>query len=205
MKSKNLLEQLRTLSYFDKDTIRQLGVQMEIKPATIDTYISRFLKYKEILQLKKGLYISADFFNKNIGDVSYSFYLANIIRTPSYVSSWTALQYYNLVTEVIHEIISVTPKVTRAFRTKAGTFSYQSMKLNLFLDFSLTKGKFDFLIASPAKALFDLLYSRTHQFRSIHQEEINSLVAELRIDIDEMSKEERSKFNELTRRYVRHE
>ena len=87
MKSDNLLKQLRTLSYFDKDMIRQLGMQLEIKSATIDTYISRFLKYKEILQLKKGLYVSTDFFDKNKSDISYSFYLANIIRTPSYVSS----------------------------------------------------------------------------------------------------------------------
>lgn len=205
MKSKNLLEQLKTLSYFDKNTICQIGMQMEIRPATVDTYVSRFLKRKEILWLKKGLYVSADFFNKNRGDVSYSFYLANIIKIPSCVSSWTALQYYNLTTEVIHEVISVTPKVTRVFRTKAGTFSYQSMKMSLFSDFSLTKGKFDFLIASPAKALFDLLYYRTHQFRSIHLEKIDSIIAELRIDIDEMSKEERSKFNVLMRKAIRHE
>ena len=45
--------------------------------------------------------MSADFFDKNRSDISYSFYLANIIRTPSYVSSWAALQYYNLTTEAI--------------------------------------------------------------------------------------------------------
>lgn len=205
MKSTNLLDQLKTLSYFDKDAIRQLGIQLEIKLTTIDTYISRFLKYKEILQLRKGLYVSTDFFDKNKNDISYSFYLANIIRTPSYVSSWTALQYYNLATEVIHEIISVTLKVTRVFRTKAGTFSYQSMRMDLFSDFSLAKGKFDFLIASPAKALFDLLYSRTHQFRGIRLKEIYSLIEELRIDIDEMPRKERSRFGELTRRFLNHE
>ena len=205
MKSKNLLEQLRTLSYFDKDTIRQLGVQLEIKGVTIDTYISRFLKHKEILPLKKGLYVSADFFSKNKSDISYPFYLANIIRTPSYVSSWTALQYYNLVTEVIHDISSVTPKVTRIYKTKAGTFSYQSIKKDLFSGFALAKGSFDFFVASPAKALFDLLYLKTHQFRGIRSEDIKSLVAELRIDINEMSKEEQSKFDEITKSYLDHE
>lgn len=203
MKSKNLLEQLRTLSFFDKDMIRQLGMQLEIKSGTTDTYISRFLKHKEILWLKKGLYVSADFFSKNRGDISYPFYLANIIRTPSYVSSWTALQYYNLTTEVIHDIISVTPKVTRIYKTKVGTFSYQSIKKDLFSGFSLAKGKFDFFVASPAKALFDLLYLKTHQFRGIRSEDIKSLVAELRIDIDEMSKEEQSKFYEITKRYLK--
>jgi predicted transcriptional regulator of viral defense system len=195
MKSKkNLLEQLKSLPHFNKSTIYQLGKQLGLKDSTVDTYISRFLKYKEILQLKRGLYISADFFEKNRTDISYSFYLANIIRTPSYVSSWAALQYYDLATEAIYSITSITPKVTREYQTKAGNFVYQSIKKDLFSDFSLVNGKFDFYIASPSKALFDLLYFRTHQFRGVKQEKIKALVEELRIDIDEMDKEEQEKF-----------
>src|SRR3989338_6736816 len=107
MKSKrNLLEQLKSLSYFSKDSIYDLGRSLELKDTTIDTYISRFLKHKEMIQFKNGLYVSTDFFNKNRGDISYSFYLANIIRTPSYVSSWAALQFYNLTTEAIYGITS---------------------------------------------------------------------------------------------------
>lgn len=195
MKSKkNLLEQLKILPHFNKNTIYQLGKQLGLKDSTVDTYISRFLKYKEILQLKRGLYVSADFFDKNKNDISYSFYLANIIRTPSYISSWAALQYYNLVTEAIRSITSITLKVTREYQTKAGNFAYHSIKKDLFFDFSLAKGKFDFYIASPSKALFDLLYFRTHQFRGVKLENIKGLVEELRIDIDEMNKEEQEKF-----------
>lgn len=129
MKSrKNLLEQLKPLSHFSKRTVSQLGSQLGLKDGTIDTYISRFLRYKEIIRLNKGLYVSADFFEKNKSDISYSFYLANIIRRPSYVSSWAALQYYNLATEAIHSVTSVTLKVTRSFETKAGNFKYQSIK-----------------------------------------------------------------------------
>ncbi len=195
MKSKkNLLEQLKPLPHFGKSTVYQLGTQLGLKNTTIDTYISRFLKYREIFQLKKGLYVSTDFFDKNKNDISYSFYLANIIRTPSYVSSWTALQYYNLSTEAIRSIASVTPKVTRDYKTKAGDFAYQSIKKNFFLDFILIKGKFNFFIASPSKALFDLLYFRTRQFRGITFKHIETLIEELRIDIDEMEKKEQAKF-----------
>lgn len=202
MKSKkNLLEQLKPLPHFSKSTIYQLGKQLGLKDSTVDTYISRFLKYKEIYRLKNGLYVSADFFDKNRNDISYSFYLANIIRTPSYVSSWAALQYYNLTTEAIHSITSVTPKVTRGYQTKVGNFAYQSISKEFFSDFFLTKGKFSFFIASPAKALFDLLYFRTRQFRGLSQKNIKSMVAELRIDIDEMDKEERSKFYTMIKKY----
>src|SRR3990167_6460118 len=149
MKSKkNLLEQLDNLSHFSKSSVFQLASQLGLKNSTVDTYISRFLRHKEILQLKRGLYVSADFFAKNKNDISYSFYLANILRTPSYVSSWTALQYYNLTTEAIHSITSITPKVTRKYEVRSvGSFSYQSINKNLFSDYVLVKGKFDFFIA----------------------------------------------------------
>ncbi len=203
MKSKkNLLEQLKSLPHFNKNTIYQLGTHLGLKDSTVDTYISRFLKYKEIIPLKKGLYVSTDFFEKNKMDISYSFYLANIIRTPSYVSSWAALHYYNLATEAIHSITSITPKVTREYQTKAGNFSYHSIKKDLFSDFSLVNGKFDFYISSPSKALFDLLYFRTNQFRGVSLENIKLLVEELRIDIDEMDKTEQKKFYENTKKFI---
>jgi predicted transcriptional regulator of viral defense system len=202
MKSKkNLLEQLKYLSYFSKNTVYQLGKQLRLKDSTVNTYISRFLSYKEIIQLKNGLYVTTDFFEKNKNDVSYSFYLANVIRTPSYVSSWTALQYYNLTTEAIYSVISVTPKVTRDYQTKVGNFSYQSIKKELFSDFSLIKGKFDFFIALPSKALFDLLYFRTNQFRSKSAKNIKVLIEELRIEIDEMDKNEQEKFYTMIKKY----
>lgn len=203
MKSKkNLLEQLKTLPHFNKNTVYQLGRQLELKDSTIDTYISRFLKYKDILQLKNSLYVTTDFFENNRSDISYFFYLANIIRTPSYVSSWAALQYYNLVTEVVHPITSVTLKVTREYQTKVGNFAYQSIKKDFFSDFSLVNGKFDFYIASPAKALFDLLYFRTRQLKGVNLENIKKMIEELRIDFDEMGEVEKEKFYSLINKNI---
>lgn len=225
MKSKkNLLEQLKSLPCFSKDSLYQLGKQLGLAETSVDTYISRFLKHREILQLKRGLYISADFFSKNRSDISYFFYLANILRAPSYISSWSALQFYNLTTEAIYGITSVTPKVTRNYKTKAGIFSYQTIKEKLFSDFSLmpacrqagwgesalstekpvdgSSGRFDFFIASPAKALFDLLYFRTNQFRSVRTKDIKALVEELRVDIDEMDKNERAKLDTMIKKQV---
>jgi len=203
MKSKsNLIEQLKTLPYFSKNTVFQLADQLGLKGSTINTYVSRFLKRKEILALKNGLYISGDFFEKNKGEVSYLYYLANILRKPSYISSWTALQYYNLTTEVIRSITSVSLKVTRDYETKAGTFSYQSIKKGLFSDYSLVEGKFNFFIASPSKALFDLLYFRTRQFRGVRRNEISKMINELRIDFEEMEISEQHKFNDMIKAYI---
>lgn len=203
MKSKkNLIEQLKPLPYFNKDVIYQLGGAYSLTNATLDTYISRYLKSKEIIQLKKGLYVSADFLNQNKNDISYSFYLANVLRTPSYISSWTALQYYDLATEAIRTITSVTPKVTKAYETKAGNFAYHSIQKELFSDFSLARGKFDFYIASPSKALFDLLYFKTNQLRGVKFAAIKDLVSDLRIDIDEMDDEEQEKFYAMIENFL---
>lgn len=200
-----LLEQLKPLPYFNKETIAQIGKQYGLKSATVDSYIGRSLARKDIIPLKNGVYISADFYHQNKSDISYSFYLANVLRAPSYVSSWAALQYYNLVTETIQAVTSVTLKITKTYATKAGSFEYHSIKKELFSDFSLVKGKFDFFLASPSKALFDLLYFKTRRFRGMKRETVDILIHELRIDIDEMDKQEREKLSAMIKGYTRHE
>ncbi|OGH66493.1 MAG: hypothetical protein A3J66_04420 [Candidatus Magasanikbacteria bacterium RIFCSPHIGHO2_02_FULL_47_14] len=197
-----LLDQLKDLPYFNKKTIYQLSEQYGLKSATVDTYISRSLKRKDIIPLKNGCYVSADFFDKNKNDTSYLFFIANVLRAPSYISSWTALQYYNLATEIIRVTTSVTLKVTRTYQTKIGNFYYQSIQNELFTDFFLVKGEFDFFIASPAKALFDLLYFKTRRFGGLNVENVKLLISELRIDFNEMDKNEREKFFTMIKKYV---
>jgi predicted transcriptional regulator of viral defense system len=206
MKCRNILfELLKTQPYFNKKALYQLGEQYGLKKTTVDTCISRSLKRKEIILLKNGLYISSHFNNQHKGDISYLFLLANILRAPSYISLWTALQYYDLTTESIHIITSVTPKVTRSYTTKVGNFVYRSIQKNLFSDFSLIKINFNFFIASPSKALFDLLYFNTNQFRGLQMNDINTKIEELRIDIDEMESEEQKKFFRMIHNFKHHE
>lgn len=205
----NLLEELKILPYFNKELIYDLGKNEKthnLTDSTIDTYISRFLKHKDIISLKRGLYVTTDFYNKHRNDTSYLFYLSNILRSPSYISSWTALQYYNLATEIIHTITAVTTKVTRSYKTKIGAFSYQSIKKDLFSDFALIKnGDFEFFIATPAKALFDLLYFKTKQFKNIKLNDIDYLIEELRIDMAEMDENEKNKFYSMLKKHIKYE
>jgi len=201
-----LLEQLKSLPYFNKEAIYLLSDQYNLKKTTVDSYINRSLKHKDLFRLKNGTYVTADFFDKNKGDISYMFYLANVIRSPSYVSSWAALQYYDLATESIHSVTSVTKKVTRNYQTKAGNFEYHSIKADLFSGFALVKGKFNFFIASPSKALFDLLYFKTEEFRGLNIEDIVDITKGLRVDVDEMDPKERKAFDLLVRdHFKKHE
>ena len=198
----NLLEKLKKLSYFDNKTIHSLGKSLDLETNSIKTYISRFLKYKEIIQLKNGLYISSEFFYNNKKDISYYFYLSNVLYPPSYISSWTALQYYNLTTESIYPMTAVSSKTSRNFENKIGTFSYNSIKKDLFNDFVLKGDKFKFYIASPAKALFDLIYFKTKQFKGLTLSDIEKIIDDLRIDFSEMEEEEKEKFYNLVNKFI---
>lgn len=200
-----ILNQLKNQPYFGKMDVINLGAAYNTKKTTAEAYISRALKRRAIIKLKNGLYAHADFYDKNKGDASYLFYLANIIRTPSYVSSWAALQYYNFTTEDVYPITSVTTKVTRTYDTRIGSFSYQSIQKSLFANFSLVKEKFHFFMASPAKALFDMLYFRTRDFHDLRLGDINALIYDLRIDIDEMTAAEREKFYAMVKPRLTHE
>lgn len=202
---KNVLEQLKASPYFTKEMVAQLGESYGLAPKTTGTVISRALRKKAILPLKRGFYVSADFYDEHKKDPAYLFSIANILRRPSYVSSWTALQHYGLATEAIRTIISVTPKVTRTYDTKIGTFSYSSISEKLFTGFELREGATDYFIATPAKALFDLLYFKTKRFKNVSYNDVPALVSELRVDMDEMDAQERSAFLALVKDYLCHE
>lgn len=60
-------------------------------------------------------------------------------------------------------------------------------------------------MALPSKALFDLLYFKTREFRGRRLKDIDILIEELRIAIDEMDKGEQTKFYTMIKKYLDHE
>lgn len=203
MKYRNILiDQLKIAPYFTKRMICQMSEQFSLKKGTVDAYISRSLARKDIIRLKRGMYVTTDFYEKHKTDIAYSFLLANVLRQPSYVSSWTALQYYDLVTEAIYTTISITPKVTRKYENKLGNYAYHSIKTDLFFGYVLIKSNFDFFIASPWKALFDLVYLKTNQLRGVRFNQIQGILEELRIDIENMDKKEKEIFYKVIKEHI---
>jgi len=198
---KVIIDQVKELPFFSKEVFRQLCSKHGLALSTVDSYIHKALKQGEIISLKRGLYVTKDFYEKNISDIGYTFFLANILWKPSYVSSWAALDYYGMTTDVIATITSVTTRRTktyfnkRKFNKKIGGFIYNSIKKDLFKDFKAIKSRngFKFFIATPPKALFDLLYLRTNRFRRPKK----NILEDLRIDIDEMGKSEIKKLKRL--------
>ena len=82
--------------------------------------IRGLIKDKDIIRIKKGLYVLGREYNK-----PYSkFVLANLIYGPSYITGQTALAFWNMIPERVELIISMTTKRKKQFETPVGRFSY---------------------------------------------------------------------------------
>ena len=110
----------------------------------------------KVIRLKKGLYV----INPKVSHVALSTELiANHLYAPSYVSMQTALRYYGLIPEAVYITQSMTLKHSRNFDTPIGRFEYQTIAREAFPIgvTSINKQKYTFLMATPEKALCDLI------------------------------------------------
>jgi len=100
-------------------------------------------------------------FEENQPNESDLFSLSNKIYSPSYISLETALSYYGMIPEQTFTIQSVSTRKPKLLTWRNHHFVWQSIQNRLFFDYQLILlGKFQVSIASPEKALLDLLYLR---------------------------------------------
>lgn len=117
--------------------------------------ISRWVRKGLLIKLRNSYYTFPEFKIKS----GFSYFLANRIYRPSYISLHTALAFYGLIPEAVAHITSVTSLKTARFSNEFGDFSYQSVNPELFFGYELKplEGR-SILFASPEKALLDLIY-----------------------------------------------
>lgn len=127
--------------------------------AAVYCQVQRLLKSGEAVQVRRGLYhLSPDVFDKLVSVGA----LANLIYGPSYVSFEYALAYHGWIPEAVRNCGSVTSLRPRQFETPHGRFSYTLIKQSPLLAGVVTgdEGGGAFLVASPLKALADLVSAR---------------------------------------------
>ena len=76
---------------------------------------------------------------------------------PAYISLQSALFHHGLIEQIPSVLYAVTLARPRQIRTPMGTISFHRMPPQIFTGFELSSGS-DAKIATPEKALFDLLY-----------------------------------------------
>lgn len=79
-------------------------------------------------------------------------------RHRAYLSFISALHLYGVIEQIPQEITLASTAHTKNLRTKIGTFSIHHISSSFFDGFVWYKGKSNFLIAEPEKALVDCLY-----------------------------------------------
>lgn len=133
-----------------EDIEKLLSVSKESAHVTV----SRYVKNKRLLRLKRGLYISPDKFNSLNEEALFQ--IANLLQTPSYISLTTALSYYDISTQQQQNYIeSVALKRTKTYKINNVEFTFNLVKKDFYCGFELVNS---FFIASPEKAFADSLY-----------------------------------------------
>ena len=125
--------------------------------------IRAMLKAGEIVRVKKGIYVFGEDYRR--GPWSREI-LANLVYGPSYISLDYALGYHGFIPERVVAVTSVTLSRSRRFETPVGLFTYRSLscrKYSIGIDQHELDGGQHFLIAAPAKALADKIWT-DHRF-----------------------------------------
>ncbi len=161
--------------------------------------INELLKKKNIIRVKKGLYV----FGPELSREPYSKEtLANLIYGPSYISLEYALSFYGLIPERIETVTSITNKRIKYFNTPIGNFSYKYINPAIY-SYGITLYQINeyhnILIASKEKALSDLLYFYDKINDEIEMQEY--LFGNLRIEVSELSKLNVNKIRQFAKLY----
>ena len=149
---------------------------------SIHNKISELENAGKLIRLKKGLYVVAP---QESGMVLSSELIANHLYGPSYVSKESALRYYGLIPEQVYTLYSMTTKHARSFTNALGTFGYSHCSNDYFtigIRQESKEGLF-FLMATPEKALCDLIIN-TPNLNLRYQKEIRTYLEEdIRFDM----------------------
>jgi hypothetical protein len=174
------------------EALRQLGVI----PVDYSVLRTLFPEYKfpknkiasleregKLIRLKKGMYVvSPDV----LGELLSVELIANHLYGPSYVSMESALRYYGLIPEKVFTVRSATIDRSRKFENNIATFQYVSVNEEYYsigISQKIVDGKYTFLIATPEKALCDMIVSTSRlNFQSMKAVE-TYLEDDLRLDM----------------------
>ncbi len=148
-----------------------------------------------IIRLKRGLYVVSPAVSGKELSVEL---IANHLYGPSYVSMESALRFYGLIPERVYNTSSMTIKRSRTLTNSFGQFNYiycPSTYYSIGLN-QVIHDEYAFMIASPEKALCDLIaYTPKLRIRSMKSLEMY-LEEDLRFDMDEFHKMKVSVFEQ---------
>ena len=156
-------------------------IQLGVIPFNISVLRSLFSSYNfpndkiqalenegKLIRLKKGMYVVSPDVS---GELLSEELIANHLYGPSYVSMESALRYYGLIPEKVFTVRSATTNRSGKFGNSIASFQYVSVREDYYsfgINQKMVDNKYTFLIASPEKALCDLIVTTPHiNFQSV--------------------------------------
>lgn len=123
---------------------------------SVRVQLSRWVKTGRLVRIHKGWYTLREPFRRIRLDQNI---VACTIKQGSYVSLQTALSYHGMIPEYVAETSCVTTGRPLSIDTPFGRIVYRHIKKELFFGYRRENGNTQqSYIASPEKALLDLLY-----------------------------------------------
>ncbi|HOY67345.1 MAG TPA: hypothetical protein PLP29_10680 [Candidatus Ozemobacteraceae bacterium] len=142
----------------------------------------------EVISLRRGLYVlTSPACRTPIDPLA----LPPLVYGPSYVSFETALRFHGLIPELVHTIAAATSRRSRTFDTPMGRFEFRSVPTRMLMAgvrleaFEHDGGPVLAPVASPARAIADLLYTRKDVSKRTDIEKF--LSQSWRIELDELA------------------
>lgn len=152
MKYEDLLNKVSEVPCFTAKFLAAGGDLSQIR-----LQLDRWVKSHKVIKIHKGLYTLAELYSKVKPE---PLYVANYLKSASYVSLQSALAWYGMIPEFVPETTSVTTGRPQTLKTPIGRFSYRHINKSFFWGYQqieVTAGQKVF-IARPEKALLDLVY-----------------------------------------------
>jgi len=144
------LRTIRKLYFGYEEIARVLG----ISPASARVSASRYVRQGLLVRVKRNIYVLREVWN--VLGRAEKFPLVNMGQSPSYISLTTALDYYEITTQVQRDFFeSVAVKRTKEIQVDGSVFRYSKIAGNLYFGFKKEK---EFFIATPEKSLVDAFY-----------------------------------------------
>lgn len=122
-------EELEQMPYFNK---KEAAALIGKQGRNLDKKITQLKKIGYLKTIRKGIYVSSAYADKESGE-SYMQFIANILRSPSYISTEYVMAREGLIPESVYWVTSVTVKSSRKYSNFLGNFLYRSIKKPLFL------------------------------------------------------------------------
>jgi len=144
------LSTLDKLYFGYEDLAKALGISLASARVTASRYVGQGL----VVRVKRNMYVLREKWNAAGREEKFMF--ANLGQVPSYISLMTALDYYELTTQVQRDFIeSVAVRRTKEIRLNGAIFRYTRVSSDLYFSFNKQKG---FFMATPEKAFLDSVY-----------------------------------------------